>query len=247
MTLPGRVALRLFLTCWIVYSLHLATNTVRETYLALAIADHFSFRVDEYGGLHHDLFEKPGYGWHIGGNPGASMLGAIPYAIARPAVDRIVAHVNRKRLASGAPPPEYHSPWPLARNFFQEAWRRGFDVKFGLASVIMQVFCMAPLSAASAVLMFLVQRRLAGSESAALWLTLLYAFGTPVFFRTAYLNQNLILGHVAFAGFIVLWNPDGLVPWSNRNRALAAGLAGGLAVLLDYSGLIPLVALFAWL
>ncbi|MGH9662060.1 MAG: hypothetical protein ACRD96_26160, partial [Bryobacteraceae bacterium] len=38
-----------------------------------------------------------------------------------------------------------------------------------------------------------------------------------------------------------------LVPWSNRNRALAAGLAGGLAVLLDYSGLIPLVALFAWL
>src|ERR1051326_3640246 len=42
---PRQLALRLFLTCWIVYSLHFASNTVREIYLALAIGDHLSFRV----------------------------------------------------------------------------------------------------------------------------------------------------------------------------------------------------------
>ncbi len=66
------LVVRLFLTCWLIYALHFATNTVREVYLALAIGDHLSFRVDEYRGLHPDLFEKPGFGWHIGANPGAS-------------------------------------------------------------------------------------------------------------------------------------------------------------------------------
>ena len=31
--------------------------------------------------MHPDLFDKPGYGWHIGANPGGSMVGAIPYAL----------------------------------------------------------------------------------------------------------------------------------------------------------------------
>jgi len=132
------VAIRLFFTCWLIFSVHLATNTVREIYLALAIGDHFSFRVDQYGGMHPDLFEKPGHGWHIGNNPGASMLGAVPYALARPAIDVIVDRVNRARVASGrSEPPGYASPRPMARAFYQEAWRRGYDIKFRLASVVM--------------------------------------------------------------------------------------------------------------
>src|SRR6516165_2151506 len=78
------IACRLFLTCWLMFAIHLATNTVREIYLALAIGDRLSFRVDEYANMHPDLFEKKGYGWHIGANPGASMLGAIPYFFTRP-------------------------------------------------------------------------------------------------------------------------------------------------------------------
>lgn len=78
-----QIAMRLFLTCWIIFALHFSTNIVREIYLTLTIGDHASFRVDEYAGLHPDLFEKPGYGWHIGSNPGVSMVAAVPYAIAR--------------------------------------------------------------------------------------------------------------------------------------------------------------------
>lgn len=244
---PRAIAIRLFLTCWLVYSLHLATNTVREIYLALAIADHFSFRVDDYAHMHPDLFEKPGYGWHIGANPGASMLAAIPYALCRPVVDRIVARVNRARAAAGqTEPPTYNSPWPMAREFYREAWRRGYDIKFGLAAVIMQTLCMAPVSALGVVAMFFLLRRLLGSDRTALWFALLYAFGTPVFFRTGYLNHNLMLGHFAFLGLLALWNPSGAQRLAERTRYALAGLAGGAAVLFDYSGVVLLGGLFLY-
>ena len=238
------IAVRLFVTCWLIYSVHLATNTVREIFLALAIADHFSFQVNEYANMHADLFEKKGFGWHIGANPGASMIAAVPYALCRPAVDRIVQIVNRQR--SGHAPPVYNSPWPMAREFFQEAWRRGLDVKFGLAAFIMQTLCMAPVSALGVVTMFLVLRQIFLSDRTALWLSLLYAFGTPVFFRTGYLNHNMMLGHVVFFGFLALWNPGSTLAWSERTRYLVAGVTGGAALLFDYSGLVLLLTLFGY-
>jgi hypothetical protein len=240
---PRSIAVRLFLTCWLVYSIHVATNTVREIYLALAIGDHFSFRVDEYANLHTDLFDKPGYGWHIGANPGASMLGAIPYAMSRPAVDRVVAAVNRSRT-NVKEPPAYNSPWPLARLFFEQSWRRGYDVKFGLASVIMQAFCMAPISAFAVVAMFYLLRLVFASDRIGLWMALLYAFGTPAFYRTGYLNHNLMLGHFAFLGFLAMWNPGKSLRISQNWRYFLGGLTGGAALLLDYSGVVFLLGLF---
>ena len=241
------IAVRLFLTCWIVYTVHVATNTVREIYLALAIGDHLSFRVDEYAHMHPDIFEKKGYGWHIGANPGASMLGAIPYFLSRPIVDRIVDKVNRMRAASGLKePPEYNSPWPMAREFYAEAWRRGFDIKFGLAAVIMQAFCMAPISALGVVAMFYFLRRVFGEDRTAFWLALLYAFGTPVFFRTGFLNHNMILGHLTFLGFLAMWNPGLDKRFPAHLRYCAGGLAGGMALLLDYSGVVLLGLLFCY-
>ena len=235
------IALRLFITCWLIYVLHFATNTVREIYLALAIGDHFSFRVDEYAHLHPDLFEKEGYGWHIGANPGASIVAAVPYALARPLIDGLVERTNQQRAEAGlTEPPAYDSPWPMARAFYREAWRRGYDIKFGLGAFVMQAFCMAPISALGAVAMFFVLRRVFGSDRTAFWLALLYAFGTPVFFRTAYLNHNLMLGHVAFWGFLALWNAAGSARPSAGRRYVLAGLSGGGAVLLDYSGVILL-------
>ena len=240
-------AIRLFLTCWIVYTLHFASNTVREIYLALAIGDHFSFRVDEYQGLHPDLFEKPGYGWHINSNPGVSMVAAVPYALLRPAIDAAVRRVNQARVSSGVrEPPVYESPWPMAREFYAEAWRRGLDVKFGLAAFIMQSLAMAPSSAAGVVLMFLLLARLFGSTMTALWLALLYGFATPVFFRTGYLNHNLMLGHFVFFGLLLVWNPAGMFSWSLRRRTFLAGATGGAAVLFDYSGVVFLLGLLLY-
>ena len=112
------IALRLFLTCWLIYSVHFATNIVREIYPALALGDHLSFRLDEYAGLHPDIFEKPGYGWHINNNPGVSFVAAIPYTILRPGINWVVERINQARVIAGqTEPPQYASPWPLARRF----------------------------------------------------------------------------------------------------------------------------------
>lgn len=238
---PRGTAVRLFVTCWLIFVLHFASNTVREIYLALAIGDHLSFRVDEYANLHPDLFEKKGYGWHIGANPGASMVAAIPYALARPVIDRIVEHMNRSRRASGQTnPPPYNSPWPMAREFYRQTWQRGYDIKFGLGAFVMQAFAMAPVSALGVVGMFFLLRRMFDSDRTALWLSVLYAFGTPVFFRTGYLNHNMMLGHIAFLGLLAMWNP------ATRLRFLLGGLAGGAALLFDYSGVVLLAGLFLY-
>ncbi|MBS1788239.1 MAG: hypothetical protein JST85_10975 [Acidobacteria bacterium] len=241
------LAWRLFLTCWLVYGLHFATNVVREIYPALALGDHFSFRLDEYANLHPDLFDKPGYGWHSGNNPGVSMLAAIPYAMARPVIDRVVARVQQKRAASGlTEPPAYDSPWPMAREFYKKAWQQGLDVKFGLAAFVMHAFCMAPVSALGVVAMFYLLRRLLWSDRKAFWLALLYAFGTPVFFRTGFLNHNLMLGHFVFIGFLAMWNPSHDKKWSSLTRFFLGGLAGGTAFLFDNSGVVMLLGLFVY-
>jgi len=241
----GQIARRLFLTSWIVFGLHFSSNSAREIFPALAIGDHLSFRVDEYANMHPDLFEKKGFGWHIGNNPGASMIAAIPYALMRPVIDPIVARARRAR-AQVSEPPAYNSPWPMAREFYREAWRRGLDLKLGLGALVMQILCMAPISAAGVVAIFYVLRLILGSNRQAMWLALLYAFGTPVLFRTGYLNQNLMMGHFTFMGFLAMWNPSGRTWWSSHARFLVGGLAGGAAVLLDYSGVVILLALFGY-
>ncbi len=244
---PREIAIRLFLTCWLVYTLHFATNTVREIYPALALGDHLTFRVDEYANMHPDLFEKEGYGWHIGNNPGVSMVAAIPYALARPLIDPVVAYVNNSRVEAGlSEPPSYDSPWPMAQEFYAEAWRRGYDIKFGLGAFVMQAFAMAPASALGVVAMFYLLRQVFKSDRSATWLSLLFAFGTPVFFRTGYLNQNLMLGMITFAGFILMWNLAGSERWSVQTRYFIGGLAGGTAVLFDYSGIVLLLGLFIY-
>jgi hypothetical protein len=231
--------------CWVVFALHFATNIVREIYLAIAIGDHCTFRVDEYAGLHPDLFETPGKGWHINNNPGVSMFAAIPYWLNRPWIDRVVARVRATRSTS-ATPPRYESPWSLAREFYAKAWRRGLDIKLGLAALVMQLFFMAPVSALGVVLMFYVLRYLFASNRAAFWLSILYGFGTPIFFRTGTLNQNLVTAHTLFAGFALLWNPANLFRWKSSSRNFLAGIAGGLCLLFDYSGLILLVLLLIY-
>jgi hypothetical protein len=236
-------AVRLFITCWLVYALHFATNTVREIYPALSLGDHLSFNVQEYSDLHPDIFHIPGRGAFINNNPGASILGAIPYALARPIIDRIVVHVQHARAKFSEPAREYQTIYPLAKEFHRKSRERGLDIKFGLAAGVMQVFCMAPVSALSAVLMFYILVHLIRSPRKALLLSFLYAFATPVFYRTGHLNHNLLVGHFTFFAFALLWRPWDAPSYQRRPRYLLAGLLCGWTVVLDFSGIISVFAL----
>ncbi len=235
--------IRLFLTCWLILMLHFATDIAREHYLAFSLAEHGSFRMDEYLGLHVDIFEIPGHGAHIGNNPGASMIAAVPYWVFKPAINWVSGAFNR---ATRKPGEEVTATYlnenrPNRLRFYRQVRERGLDVRFGLASLVMTAFCMAPLSALSAVLMFRLLVHLGLTRKLSLLMALLYSVGTPLFFRTAFLNQNLMIAHFAFFGFVLLWNPDGFIRWTTGQRYAAAGFLGGLSLLCDYSGGIVLL------
>ncbi len=246
--MPTRgVPLRLFLTCWVVYCLHFATDFAREHFLVARMVEQHTFTLDPYYGMHPDIFQLPnGHAYH-GANPGISMLGAIPYFILHPVVEAVVAGELEARAARGDTSAVYNDPRPARQEFYRTARSHGWDIRFGLIGLITMVFCMAPISAAGAVIL---NRTLAGaglSPKLALGGALLYAFGTPIFFRSAYLNQNLAVGVFAFASFALLWNPGEWTGLKPRARLLMAGLLSGLALLCDYSGgvLLGLIGLYA--
>ncbi|MFZ5622808.1 MAG: hypothetical protein ACOY71_00075 [Gemmatimonadota bacterium] len=246
------VAWRLFLTCWFVYVLHFATDFAREHYLVVTMVDQHTFRLDPYLGWHADIFRNPPEakepGVHHGANPGISLLAAIPYAVTRPAIELINREVV-KRQGPVDTTGGYNDPRPNRVKFFKLARAAGVDIKFGLVGAVTMALCMAPLTAASAVAMFALLGRLGLSQRLSLALALTYAFGTPVFFRTAYLNQNLGIAVFAFLAFLLLWDPGHRSRLGLRPRYLLAGASGGFCFLADYSGALALglLGLYGWL
>lgn len=235
-----RLQARLFITCWLIFVLHFATDIVREHYLSFSLAEDYSFRMDKYLGFHVDIFDTPGRGSHIGNNPGVSMVGAIPYWLTRPIIDRVVTTINARRAASAPVEAVYNDPRPRRVEFYHKVRQQGLDIQFGLAAGVIQALFMAPLSALAAVLMLRTLSASGLALRAALLGSLLYALGTPIFFRTAYLNQNLFIAHLLLLGFVGLWRPRGFPAWRDRTACSVAGLMGGSAVLADYSGAVVL-------
>jgi hypothetical protein len=102
----------------------------------------------------------------------------------------------------------------------------------------------APVSAAAVVVMRAVLLRLGFASGVSLALSLLYAFGTPLFFRSGFLNHNLLVAHFTLFAFALLVTRGGVT--TDARRLAAAGVAVGGGVLCDYSGVVPLLALGVW-
>lgn len=176
-----------------------------------------------------------------GNNPGVGLLAAIPYALARPLIDAVDTAVWRARDAAGqTDPPAYDSRWSLAQRFYAESYARRLDIRLGLGALVTHLLCMAPATAAFVAFLYLTLRRITAREWLPLALALLYAFGTPAFFRTGFLNHNLILGHLFFVGCCLFLRPGHTRSTGPLWRSAAFGLTAGIAVLFDYSGLVLL-------
>ncbi len=238
----ARRNLRLFVTVWLVYGAFLTTNVVRETYLAVAIAEDQSVRVDRFLGLHPDLFEIRGRGGYINSNPGASILGAVPWLAAQPVIGALFAW--KPALAAPKPPTTYDDPRPNRTTFMNEMRVRGLDVRLALAAMVIQLGLMAPLGALMVVLLhrYLLARGHTGRD--ALGLSLLYAFATPLLFRSAFLNQNALLAHAVLAAWLLLtWPRDMSATPGAGGRWWWVGVLLGGGILLDYSAA-PLAVVF---
>jgi hypothetical protein len=231
---------RIFLTCWIVYSLFFATNVVREHYPAFSLIERGDWVCDEYAGFHADLFEHTDGHWYVGNNVLGSVVAVAPLLVLDPVLDALEAHSKAKLASSDAPPDvTYDTKYPVRQEMFRKVKNAGLDLRFGASTAITSVLLMAPLSALLAVLMYHVLRSRQLSRDKSLWLTMVFAFGTPIFFRTAHLNHNMFLMEVLFLAFFLLWVRPGMNQSVSLGRRIGAGFLCGSALALDYAGVIP--------
>jgi hypothetical protein len=237
-----RLGARLVVSLWIVLALHFATNISRELYPALSLAERGTLAVDEYAGLHPDIFVAPNGRAFINNNPGASVVAAVPLLLARPALAAAEAAGKRRQAASGGQTSAiYDDPRPNRQRFFRETRERGLDLKFGVAAVVSAVGVMAPLTALLGWLMFVALGRAGLPPRRAALHAALSVLATPVFFRAAYLNHNHLLGVATFAAFVLLWQGR-----STPRTLAGAGALAGLGITMDYSGVVPAAFLGWW-
>jgi hypothetical protein len=238
---------RLFIVLWVVYSVHFATNVVREHYPAFSLVDHGTFRVDEYQGFHSDIFVHNGHSV-IGNQVFVSMLAAVPLWVFDPVLDALERYSREKIACEGVKDVEYRIDKPNRVNFFRLVKERGLDLRFGAATAVTTIFFMAPLTAAFLVFFYAVLVRRLVNPRAATSMTLLLGLGTPLFFRTSSLNHNLFVMYAMFIAFALMWlTPAGSA--MTVRRRLLAGLFAGITIATDYIGLviIPLLlGYFIW-
>ncbi len=232
--------LRLFLTCWLIYALHFSPYVYRELYLTLSLAEKHTVHVDDYVDLHPDLFVMPGRGSFLGHNPGTSILAAGVYTVFMPIVNRVAP--VRPPEPGEHPSAVYDTSFTDRQEFYQKVRARGLDLHLGAAAAVTAVFFMAPLTALSAVLIFILLLRMKFPSKHAVWLTLLYAFGTPMFFRTATLSLNLLVAALSLAAFALVWWPDA-PPRREPVRYFLAGIIAGYTIVTDYTGVITVMTL----
>ena len=241
----GAVELRLFLVCWAIFSVHFATNVVREHYPAFSLIERGDFILDDYVGFHSDIFVHTDGHAYIGNQVTGSLIAAIPLLIFDPVLDALERPPSE--IEGAGDDALYDTEYPNRAKFFRLVKERGLELRFGASTVVTSVFLMAPLSALFAVFIFSILRRRGVKRGRAVALTFLFAFGTPLFYRTATLNHNVFLMMSVFVAFWLLWpQPKDAVPIAPWKVTLAGFLAG-FCIALDYAGVVPLLWLYGYL
>jgi hypothetical protein len=234
---PHSWSWRVFLTCWLVYSIFWTPYIVREHFPALTLAERGTLDVEAYLGWIEDIFAGPRGGAYINNNPGASIVGAIPLVLFRPLLTRVDAWNQT------LPRPTQVTDDAL----FWRMLREGRGFYFLLVAFLTVAFAMAPATAGTAAYLCsrLMDAGIPGAHAAAA--AVMYGIGTPVLFRSGLLNHNMLAGDAGFAALLLLWDPH--CRRLSNARAAAAGLLAGYTVLCDYSGvvIVGVAALYVWL
>ena len=230
---PVFPTLRLFLTCWVIYAAHWAPFMIREQFPAITLATEGTMNVQRFLGWTTDVFPGPRGGAFINNNPGASLLGAIPLILARPALDAV------ERWNDTLPSSYARASEPRYANDMLLRSRR--EWYFMAVAFLTCAGVMAPLSALTVTTLGRTLWLSGVPRTRAIEVALLVGFATPVFVRTGYLNHNLLVSHAGLLAGLLLWADGEKVV--SRGRFIAAGMLGGFAVLCDYSGVLVLAAI----
>jgi hypothetical protein len=228
---------RVFLTCWLAYTISWTPYIVREHFAALSLAEEGTLNVRSWLGWTDDIFPGPKGGAFINNNPGASLTGAIPLILLRPVLRRVKTwNASFVRVLPGKDDGE----------IFRRAAARGLHVYFLLVEFLTVALVMAPVTALTAGYLCLRLAEAGLTPAYAGLSALLYGLATPVLFRAGLLNHNLLVCDAGFAALLLLW--PNRRPVSMRH-ALAAGLLCGYCILCDYSGVViaATACLYVWL
>lgn len=238
---------RLFLVTWFLTTVPFATNVVREHYPAFSLVDHFSFQVDRYQGFHPDIFVHRDGHSYVGNNVIVSVLAAIPLFLFDPVLD-YVEGISRHRLeTSGPPPTHYRIDKPNRVRFFELVKAQGLELRFGAATFVTTAFLLAPLTALTVVLILHLLLIRGVPRSRAIWLALLFGFGTPVFFRSVSLNHNIFLMYAILPAFALLWTRDGRDGPVSTARRFWSGFLCGFTLAADYAGVVLVTVVLGYL
>lgn len=229
---PPAMSIRIFLTCWLLYSLHWAPWIVREHFPAVTLAESGSLNVSRFLGWTIDIFPVPGGRAYINNNPGASVLGAIPVYLARPLLHEIV------HAARNLPTPRPEAEDTVLRGAIHD----GLLPYMLAAAFITLVGLSAPISALAASLLFSRLLDAGISQNHAALVAFTYAFATPVCFRTSYLNHNLLVCQLGLIAFLLLCQRPLTSP-----RLVVAGALAGYTVFCDFTGGLTVAALGCFL
>lgn len=246
---PSRIRTRLFLTCWIVFTVHFATNTVREHYPAFSLIEDRTLKVDRYLDFHPDIFAHTDGHAYVGNNVAGSYVAVLPLLLFDPALDALERWEKAQLEVSGVGSTEYRvEDHPNSQVFYRMAKEAGLTLRFGGSAAVTSAFLMAPLMAGMVVLIFSILVDRAVGWRRALWISLLFAFGTPIFFRAGVLNHNVMLMATTFLAFVILWRRgEDAQPGPRSTASLAgAGALAGFGLALDYAGVIPLLCLYGY-
>ena len=247
--LTCRRSLQLFVAAWVLFSAHFATNIEREHYPAFTIVDQHDLRVDRYLGFHADIFEHTDGHAYIGNNVIGALFAAVPLYVFDAPLDWLESYRRRGIEASGGVvQAEYrtYDHHPNRKIFFERVAQEGLDLKLGGAAAVTTALFMAPLSALFLVLIFQLLLARGVGQGRATAYALLLGFATPIFFRTSALSHNLMTMYVTFLSFWLLWpREDGKA--AALSRRIWAGALAGTALALDYSGVVALLCLYAYL
>lgn len=228
---PRAGAARVFLICQVVYTVFWTPYILREHFPALTLAEEGTLNVKRYAGWTDDIFAHGEGRAFINNNPGASLTGAIPLILLRPAF-RGIENWNRAL-----------PPIPRREGDGEIFWRAAKENRvFYFLAVAFATVALVMAPATAGVMAYLCRsltRAGLRADSAAA-VAVLCGIGTPLVFRAGSLNHNLLVADAGFAALLALWNAG--AGGISARRALVAGLFAGYAILCDYSGVVVLLA-----
>lgn len=229
---PWSTEQKLFLTTWLVYAIYVtpAGGVTPNRYVDLvhSIVNEGRFVIDTY---QDNTIDKAYFGGHYyaGALPGPSFIAAPVYLIFKGLYSLVPSQL--RALANEVQ--SYKKQNLLPGNFYE----REDNLEFFLSHAFLAIFVIGLMSALSGSLLFKTVRLMGYDNQIAFITTILYSFGTIVFFYSTLFFEQIVSASLAIGAFYLILRSRGM-PYSSKIPLISlAGFLAGFGLLVEYTSL----------